>query len=89
LSFGRHLRTLGEAAGLFRAALARRAGVPSGTLRNWEADRGFPGVQAGLRLAGALGVTPERLAEGVEDPAEEEALAAEEEARRRREGKIP
>jgi hypothetical protein len=35
--------------------------------------------------AEALGVTQQRLAEGVEDPADEdEALAAEEEARRRR-----
>jgi transcriptional regulator with XRE-family HTH domain len=84
MSFGRHLRTLREAAGLPRAGLARRAAVPASTLRNWEADRGFPGVQAGLRLAQALGVTLERLAEGVEDPAEEEALAAEREAHRRR-----
>jgi hypothetical protein len=41
-------------------------------------------------MAGALGVTLERLAEGVEDAADEdEALAAEEEARRRRRGKAP
>jgi hypothetical protein len=33
-------------------------------------------------------VTLERLAEGVEDPAEDEALAEEEEARRRRKGKM-
>jgi transcriptional regulator with XRE-family HTH domain len=80
---------LREAAGLSRAALARRAGVPAGTLHNWEGDRGFPGLHAALRLAGALGVTPERLAEGVEDPAEDEARAAEEAARRRWEGKAP
>jgi transcriptional regulator with XRE-family HTH domain len=48
--------------------LARRAGVPVGTLRNWEADRGFPGLPALLRLAAALGVPVERFAEGVEDP---------------------
>jgi transcriptional regulator with XRE-family HTH domain len=78
-----------QAAGLSRAGLARRAGVPASTLRNWKADRGFPGPAAGLRLAGALGVTPERLAEGVEDTAEDEALAAGEEARRRRKGKTP
>jgi hypothetical protein len=30
-----------------------------------------PGVQASLRLARALGVTPERLAEGLEDRAED------------------
>jgi transcriptional regulator with XRE-family HTH domain len=72
MSFGHNLRTLREAAGLSRAELARRAVIPASTLRNWEANRGFPGVQAGLRLAEALGVPPERLAEGVEDPAEDE-----------------
>jgi transcriptional regulator with XRE-family HTH domain len=85
MSFGQHLRSLREAAGLSRAALARRAGVPAGTLRNWEGDRGFPHPRAFVSLAGALGVTQRRLAEGVEDPADEdEALAAGEEERRRR-----
>jgi hypothetical protein len=43
-----------------------------------------------VSLAGALGVTQRRLAEGVEDPADEgEALAAEEEARRRAKGGKP
>jgi transcriptional regulator with XRE-family HTH domain len=73
MSFGGHLRGLREAAGLSRAGLARRAGVPASTLRNWENDRGFPGLAASLRLAAALGVPVERLAEGVDDPAEEEA----------------
>jgi putative transcriptional regulator len=72
MSFGEHLRALRDEAGLSRAELARRAGVPASTLRNWENDRGFPSVAAGLRLAGALGVAVERIAEGVEDPAEEE-----------------
>jgi transcriptional regulator with XRE-family HTH domain len=43
------------------------------TLRGWENDRGFPSLNALLRLANALGVRVERLAEGVDDPAEEEA----------------
>jgi transcriptional regulator with XRE-family HTH domain len=89
MSFGHHRRGLRAAAGLSRAGLARRASVPASTLRNWEGDRGLPGVQAGLRLAEALGVTLERLAEGVDDPAEDGALAAGEEARRRRQGKRP
>ena len=70
MSFGRHLRALREGAGLSRSELAREAGVPVSTLRNWEGDRGFPGLPALLRLAGALGVPVERFAEGVEDPAE-------------------
>jgi transcriptional regulator with XRE-family HTH domain len=86
MSLGQHLWGLREGAGLSRAGLARRSGVPAGTLRNWEGDRGFPGPRAFLSLAGALGVTQRRLAERVEDPAEDEALAAEEEARRRRKG---
>jgi transcriptional regulator with XRE-family HTH domain len=84
LSFGQHLRGLREAACLSRAGPARRAGVPASTLRDWEGDRGFPGPAAGLRLADTLGVSLERLAEGVEDTAEDEAVAAEEGARRRR-----
>jgi transcriptional regulator with XRE-family HTH domain len=71
VSFGRHLRGLREGAGLTRAELARQASVPASTLRGWEGDRGFPSLAALLRLAGALGVPVERLAEGVEDPAEE------------------
>jgi putative transcriptional regulator len=64
MSFGGHLRTLRGEAGLSRAELARRAGVPVSTLRHWENDRGFPGASAVFRLADALGVPVERLAEG-------------------------
>jgi transcriptional regulator with XRE-family HTH domain len=82
MSFGEHLRALREQAGLSRAELARRAGVPASTLRNWEAGPGFPTTRSAagfMRLAGALGVPFERLAEGVEDPADEEADEAREE----------
>jgi len=72
MSFGGHLRTLRGEASLSRAELARGAGVPVSTLRHWENGRGFPGVPAFLRLAEALGVPAERLAEGVDDPAEDE-----------------
>ena len=70
MSFGGHLRTLRGEAGLSRAELARRAGVPVSTLRIWEDGRGFPGAPALLRLAEALGVGAERPAEGVDDPTE-------------------
>jgi putative transcriptional regulator len=72
MSFGEHLRTLRGEAGLSRRELARRAGVPGATLRNWEGGRGMPDLPAVLRLADALGVPVERLAEGVEDPAGDE-----------------
>jgi putative transcriptional regulator len=64
MSFGQHLRTLRAEAGLTRAELARRTSVPASTLRGWEGDRGFPSAPAFLRLAEALRVPPERLAEG-------------------------
>jgi transcriptional regulator with XRE-family HTH domain len=89
MSFGQHLRALREGAGLSRAELARRAGIPAGTLRNWEGDRGFPGLPALLRLAGALGVPVERLAEGVEDPAEDDPAPLPERSRRRPKGMGP
>ena len=71
MSFGDHLRALREAAGLSRAELARKASVPASTLRHWEGGRGMPGLPTLLRLAEALGVPVEQLAEGVDDPAEE------------------
>jgi transcriptional regulator with XRE-family HTH domain len=89
MSFGEHLRGLREAAGLSRPELARRARVPAGTLRSWEGDRGFPGLPALLRLAGALGVPVERFAQGVEDPAGDEAGPAQGKPRRARRGKAP
>jgi transcriptional regulator with XRE-family HTH domain len=78
MSFGGHMRELREEAGLSRPELARRAKVPVSTLRNWEGDRGFPNMPALLRLAKPLGVRVERLAEGMEDPAEDEPGAEEE-----------
>jgi hypothetical protein len=53
------------------AADLLRGSVPICALRNWEGDQGMPGIPAALPLAEALGVPTERLAEGVEDPAEE------------------
>jgi transcriptional regulator with XRE-family HTH domain len=72
MSFGGHLRTLRQEAGVSRAELARRAGAPVSMLRHRENGRGFPGVPAFLRPAEALGVPAERLAEGVDDPAADE-----------------
>jgi transcriptional regulator with XRE-family HTH domain len=87
MTFGGHLRALRGVAGLSRAELARRAGVPASTLRNWEGDRGFPALPAALRLAAALGVPVERFAEGTEDPTWQEAAPLPERTRRRRKGK--
>jgi transcriptional regulator with XRE-family HTH domain len=89
MSFGGHLKALRQGAGLSRAELARRACVPASTLRNWEGDLGFPGLAACLRLAQALGAPVERLAEGVEDPSDEEPGPAPQKPRRTRQGKAP
>jgi len=84
MCFGQHMRTLREGAGLSRSELARRAGVPVSTLRNWEGDRGMPTVPVLLRLAQALGVRVERFTERGKDPAEDEAGLPPEEPQRRR-----
>jgi transcriptional regulator with XRE-family HTH domain len=68
MSFGGHLRALRTEAGLSRPELAQRAGVPLSTLRNWESDRGFPGLPVLVRLAEVLGVPVKRFAEGVNEP---------------------
>jgi transcriptional regulator with XRE-family HTH domain len=89
MSFGEHLRALREEAGLSRAELARQAGVPVSTLRNWEGDRGMPGLPALVRLAAALGVPVERFAEGVEDPAELDPAPGPTPTKRGRAGRLP
>lgn len=87
MGFGEHLRSLREGAGLSRAELSRRAGIPLSTLRNWESDRGFPRLYVLVRFAEVLGVPVERFAEGVEDPVEDEPKALPEKPRRARKGK--
>jgi transcriptional regulator with XRE-family HTH domain len=67
MSFGGHMRALRGEAGLSRAELSLRACIPASTLRNWEGDRGFAHLPVLLRMAEALGVTTERIAEGVDD----------------------
>jgi transcriptional regulator with XRE-family HTH domain len=89
MSFGQHLWWLREGAGLSRAELARRAGVPASSLHSWEGNRGFPGLHAFRRLVAALGVTPERLTEGVEDPAKDKGGGGGEEACRQRKRRAP
>jgi transcriptional regulator with XRE-family HTH domain len=80
---------LREAASPSRAGLARRAVVPVSSVRNWEGDRGFPGLAACLRLAAALGVPLERFAEGVEDPADLDADHGPTPMKKGRAGRLP
>ena len=79
MSFSQPLRTLRTAAGLTRAEAARRARDRQHPARLGN-DRGFPPLPAFRRLAGALGVPVERLAEG-EDPVAEELKPRKEDPR--------
>jgi len=53
---GQNLQRLRQEAGLSQSALAKAAGVPIGSLRNWEQDRRKPSLDAAGRIADALGV---------------------------------
>ena len=63
--------------------------MPVSTLRHWENGRGFPGMPALLRLAEALGVPAERLAERVDDPAQEKSEPGTKEPHRALRAKTP
>ncbi|MBV9126336.1 MAG: helix-turn-helix transcriptional regulator [Planctomycetes bacterium] len=61
-TLGERLQRQREAAGLSQSALARAAGVPIGTLRNWEQDRRVPRFDTAWRVARALDIPLEDLA---------------------------
>jgi transcriptional regulator with XRE-family HTH domain len=68
-TIGQKLHRLRLAAGFTQMQLAEAAGVPLSTLQGWEIDRREPGLRAAARLAKALGVSIEELADTV--PVEE------------------
>jgi transcriptional regulator with XRE-family HTH domain len=61
-SMGERLQRLRQAAGLSQPQLAEAAGVPVGTLRNWEQGRRVPLLDTAACVAGALGVSLDELA---------------------------
>jgi DNA-binding XRE family transcriptional regulator len=68
-TFGKRLQRLRHEAGLSQAKLARAAGIPHPSLRNWEYDIREPLVMTAAKLARALGVSLDELvgdAEAVE-----------------------
>lgn len=68
-SLGQRLQRLRQAANLTQGELAERSGQSFGNLKNWERDYRTPGLWAALKLARALGVGLEELAECAEpDP---------------------
>jgi|SRR5258707_15071990 len=62
-TFGRRIQRLRAMAGLTQLQLADAAGVPLSSLQNWEIDRREPSFRAACRLAKALGVKAEHLAD--------------------------
>ena len=89
MSFGGHLRTLRGQACLSRAELARRAGVPLSTLRQWKNGRGFPDLAACPRLAEALGGAGGAARGGGERPGGGWARTRTEQPHRTATGKAP
>lgn len=68
--FRDELRRLREAAGLTQGALAQKAGMSIGNVRNYEQGLRLPTFPAVVKLARALGVTCEAFA-GCEDVSDE------------------
>jgi putative transcriptional regulator len=65
MGFGEMLQREREKAGMSQPELAKAAGVPVGTLRNWEQGRRYPRPEAIARLAKALGLEADDLVTAV------------------------
>jgi transcriptional regulator with XRE-family HTH domain len=61
-SMAERFKRLREEKEFTQARLAEAAGVPLGTLRNWEQGRRVPQLDAAYRVAKALGITLDELA---------------------------
>lgn len=70
---GQRLKRLREAADMSQPDLARQAGVPLATLRNWEQDRGMPRLDNAVKIARALHISLDTLVEclGNDPPAQD------------------
>ncbi len=59
---GERLKRLRQAAGMSQPQLALAAGVPVGTLREWEQGRRLPSLRGFIAVARGLGVSLDELA---------------------------
>ena len=66
MTFGARLKALREQRGLTQAKLAEAAGISLGAVRNYEQGLREPSLAAGVKLARALGIRLDVLAEGVD-----------------------
>ncbi len=75
-SIGDRIRSARKTIGLNQAALAERVGVSQPAVANWESGVHDPRRLVIIKLADALGVTPEWLASGARSAAEEDTHPA-------------
>jgi XRE family transcriptional regulator, regulator of sulfur utilization len=61
VNMGERLQRLRQAKGLSQSQLARAAGVPAGTLKNWEQGRRTMLIDAAMKVADALECTLDEL----------------------------
>jgi transcriptional regulator with XRE-family HTH domain len=62
-TMGARLKRLRESANMSQEALAREADVSLGAVRNWEQDRRVPMLDAAMRVAAALSISLDELAD--------------------------
>src|SRR4051794_10371452 len=67
-AMGQRLQDLRLAKGLSQSQLAKLAGVPTSSLKNWEQGRREPLLSAARQLALALGITLDTLAHELCEP---------------------
>jgi transcriptional regulator with XRE-family HTH domain len=61
-AMGARIQRLRQAAGLSQAGLSKAAGIPVGTIKNWEQGIRFPRLDLAAKVAAALGITLDELA---------------------------
>ena len=66
-TMGERLKKVREKAGMSQPELAKAAKVPVGTLRNWEQGLRVPRLDTAFKVAKALGVSLDLLADAKAD----------------------
>jgi transcriptional regulator with XRE-family HTH domain len=61
-TMGQRIQRLRQAAGLSQSGLSKAAGIPVGTIKNWEQGIRFPRLDLAAKVARALDITLDELA---------------------------